>query len=590
MVVKVFACAWMIALTFSSFANAQTRISVESNVQVSIKNNDRAHYEVRITADPANPQRLVACTMVHSSKENNVHSIVYASSDGGKSWNPTLETDSEMDPDPDCTFGLDGAGYFSTINKIYRSEDGGRTWQEPYELPKAIDRPYLTVDRASVKYRGRIYLHGLGNPFNSFNFLRSLDRGMTFQPRIVRPSDGSPMLLGNGNGEVFSDGTYVIISGEVADIKSANWSAGDRSPFGSIKILRSEDGGENFGSYVVSPWFKCLGGGIASHIPSIAADHTEGYFKNRLYAVWIDVRSGHCDVLLSYSTNKGETWSPPKVINDEPSRSSPSRFAEHSMPVVAVNNRGVVGVLWYDRRNSPDLGWQTRFTASLDGGETFLPSVSVSTARHSSENTKDFPIWIVSYGGANISTRIMLDQGESLGGDTAGMAADANGVFHPLWVDNRTGILQLWTTSVSVVGKVLPNGSEDLATLADVTSRVKFNFTNTKLNTETRILSFDVSLTNTSTVPLKTPIKFRLTDLSDGSGVAEIVNADNRQTRDGAVWDFSDVIQDGVLKPSERSKEKRFEFRLVDLQPFRRVKSGWISDLTNFRGKVFAQE
>jgi hypothetical protein len=37
------------------------------------------------------------------------------------------------------------------------------------------------------------------------------------------------------------------------------------------------------------------------------------------------------------------------------------------------------------------------------------------------------------------------------GGDTAGLAADAAGVFHPLWIDNRTGIHQMWTAAVTVL-------------------------------------------------------------------------------------------------------------------------------------------
>ena len=37
-----------------------------------------------------------------------------------------------------------------------------------------------------------------------------------------------------------------------------------------------------------------------------------------------------------------------------------------------------------------------------------------------------------------------------MGGDTAGLAADALGIFHAAWVDNRTGVPQLWTATVSV--------------------------------------------------------------------------------------------------------------------------------------------
>jgi hypothetical protein len=37
-----------------------------------------------------------------------------------------------------------------------------------------------------------------------------------------------------------------------------------------------------------------------------------------------------------------------------------------------------------------------------------------------------------------------------MGGDTAGLAADAAGAFRAVWVDNRTGVPQVWTASVTV--------------------------------------------------------------------------------------------------------------------------------------------
>ncbi len=35
-------------------------------------------------------------------------------------------------------------------------------------------------------------------------------------------------------------------------------------------------------------------------------------------------------------------------------------------------------------------------------------------------------------------------------GDTAGMAADADGVFHLLWIDSRAGVRQVYTAAVRV--------------------------------------------------------------------------------------------------------------------------------------------
>src|SRR5262249_21704553 len=65
---------------------------------------------------------------------------------------------------------------------------------------------------------------------------------------------------------------------------------------------------------------------------------------------------------------------------------------------------------------------------SLDGGVTWLPSVRVSTHAN------------------------LREEGDSRfnGGGTSGLAADADGVFHPVWIDNRAGIHQMWTATVTV--------------------------------------------------------------------------------------------------------------------------------------------
>jgi hypothetical protein len=62
-----------------------------------------------------------------------------------------------------------------------------------------------------------------------------------------------------------------------------------------------------------------------------------------------------------------------------------------------------------------------------DGAITWLPSARLSAAAHVAD-----------------------DDTRKNGGDTAGLAADADGVFHRVWIDNRTGIPQMWTTTVTI--------------------------------------------------------------------------------------------------------------------------------------------
>src|SRR5207253_7470334 len=114
-------------------------------------------------------------------------------------------------------------------------------------------------------------------------------------------------------------------------------------------------------------------GGFAPAIPSLAVDRS-ATFKDRLYAVWPDQRSGRLEILISHSNDKGKTWSSPQVLNDDPgwARKEGQAWGPNAVvPALAVNKEGVVGVTWYDRRDNPEgVGYWVRFSASLDGGET----------------------------------------------------------------------------------------------------------------------------------------------------------------------------------------------------------------------------
>jgi hypothetical protein len=81
-----------------------------------------------------------------------------------------------------------------------------------------------------------------------------------------------------------------------------------------------------------------------------------------------------------------------------------------------------VAVSWYDKRGlrPRGKGWNVRLRVSADGGVTWLPSVRINDV----EGDKG--------------------SAEALG-HTAGLAADAGGTFHPVWIDFRTGTPQLWT-------------------------------------------------------------------------------------------------------------------------------------------------
>jgi hypothetical protein len=290
------------------------------------------------------------------------------------------------------------------------------------------------------------------------------------------------------------------------------------------------------------------------------------------------------------------------VINDDGPPVG-RRGPDHFMPTVAVNRSGVVGVTWYDRRDHFDnMGWHVRFRASLDGGATWLPSVRVSTASH--DITDSAVLYTQSYatgGGTGgfgrreppregpISVVVGLQGYNFNAGDYAGVAADAAGVFHALWIDNRTGLPQVWTAAITVRG-VAANRAEPRAEppravseppsvarepaqsgeLADVSSKVTLLLTKSSFDRATNTVSVVAHLGNVSSDTLAAPFQGRVTELaSELARRVELIGGATSGTGAGAVIDFADVVRGGALAPGQRSEPKRLTFRLSELKPFR---------------------
>jgi hypothetical protein len=594
-------------------------IRVGPNVRISAKNPDRLHHEIDLAASPTDPKRLLACTMIFDPKEASRHVVAYLSTDAGKTWDPTLEINrTTFVGDPDCTFGPDGTAYFSALPLhyesaadaemlVYRSPDGGKTWLTPTVLP-FIDREYLTIDRTKGPHRGRIYLHG--NAVNEatvdgderlvFTLFRSNDGASTFGPSTRLLSDGDHMPLGTGNGAVLSDGTYLASFFEWSDRKNLSAGLNDEKAAGTIKVVRSTDGGDHFSKAdVVSEWHECFG--WTPGVPYLAADSSGGPFQDRLYIVWPDHRSGRCEIVFSFSADKGKTWSKPITVNDDQSPGDRERGRDHMIPAVAVNRAGIVGVSWYDRRESSDNvgGWFSRFAASRDGGETFSPSVRVSEVIHQFRDGLPIPIMAYSGGGGHRRPKarggnIQMDIGPQWidylsAADTGGLAADGEGAFHPIWIDNRTGVGQLWTSEVRVEGAAAVNGSPELAALSDLTQSLAVDFSNTAYDPATRTVSLDATLANTSDKPLSGPFRVRVLGLSSGSAVPEILDADNHLPAAGAVWTFASKSADGRLGPGETTAVRRLRFRLKDLAPFQLDKSHRLGSLISVQAKVLGK-
>ena len=577
--------------------SASAQISVGPNVQVSKANSTRSHAEVLVAADPQNANHLLGCSMIEPKEPTAqlYNTLAYVSTDGGATWQPSLEVDRGLlgSADPACAFGAKGEAYFSTIVSekggrlsedyksrlaFYRSLDAGKTWSQPVDM-LSLDREFITVDTRSDKYKGRIYVHANGfsrnvvegeEPTTGFLYFHSSDGAQSFSTPTLLALPRPRMSVGHSIGAILSDGTYVAL---FWDLKNPDDSHGNLRPTdkpnATLECLTSSDGGETFSRAVVAAPINVGYSEAGSLVPSVAVDSSEGPFKDKIYVAWPDWRSARSEILLISSSDKGKTWSKPIVVNDDYARAS-NEGPDDFMPAIAVNSSGVVGVMWYDRRENPDdLGYFVRFSASTDGGESFLPSVRVSAAPASfAESNWRISQFMTGGGhpdpdtrGSSFSGALMVDIWP---GHTVGMTAAADGKFFPFWVDNRTGVGQIWTAPVSVAGRAYRNGSAELDSWADATSKFSLQFAHKHYDPKTKTVTVDAYLLNTSNETVQGPVRLRFASLRSRAGAVTVGDGRGKAAGSGAVIAWQSLPHEG-LKPSAVAGPEHLEFHVPGL-------------------------
>jgi hypothetical protein len=578
-------------------------VHVGPNVQVSAAKGSTMHGEGMIAVDPTDARRLVVCSMFRET-DLNQGVAVYASRDGGAHWERTFQTPAgQPSGDPACAFGPDGIAYLTMIvldtssakvrQPIVRSEDGGQSWRAA-GVTGYLDRESIVVDGTNGPFHNRVYVHGVADSFSTTAVYRSAvvlyaspDGGRTFGRPAERVAFDRRYAFSSSNGVVLSDGRWAAVFLEFKKF----WDAADNNVLNGamfqpppepenawLKVVTSDDGGDSLnepvtisGWHVPNPYVR-----QSSTIPSLAVDSTKGAFGDRLYTVWGDSRFGGIDILLSYSADRGKTWSAPIVVNDDRHPLPRAAAPNHILPTVAVNAAGVVAVTWLDRRDAPDnLGWRERMRVSLDGGETFLPSNVVAEAPTRFDGREHWPVSTSTVGGGTpfhggglVRLLAFAPLHLYFPGDYAGLTADRDGIFHPYWIDNRTGWHQVWTAPVTVAAAAMKNGAADLSVLDDLTQLTTLTWERSDYDRDTETVTVKVHLDNTSRHTLEGPFKIRLIQLDSDVAALETIGASNDLTGPGAVWDVTSFTDASRLKPGGTSRPFALTFKLHDVRPF----------------------
>jgi hypothetical protein len=564
------------------------RIVVGPNILVS-RDGDIAHCETMIAANPTNPKNLVGGSIVMIRPDGGAANKAYVSFDGGSTW-ADVSFPEEMEHgggDPQVGFGITGTAYFVGLSKgmsFYRSEDGGKIWSKALIVGHG-DHEMLITDHTFGPFAGRVYLTDETDVPGSTEMedlqmrrrvvlFRSLDDGRSFIGP-VEVARGNNTGLAAENLLVLSDGTLFIPM-----LEYPNYAINKEASTWKAVFSLSSDGGVTFSSPRpiaeiqfggVKAMRKSQGSGRVDQMAgTVFAVDLGGKFRDRIYAAWTEFEGDRYRLVLSWSGDRGKTWSTPKPLDP----GAPA-YASQFQPMIAVNPDGVLGVYWYDTEGFPSRDrFDISFTASVDGGATFLPKARVSSATSNpfgSGNLRPGPFVSQDRGLVTASFVSGMSRWPA-GGDYIGMTADADGIFHPFWADGRSGTYQLYTAAIRVPTSVPTSTPATEKTAASLSDMVTLVFDPIQYDRQTQEVLLPVRLKNISKEALYPPFKVEIKELAhpysvkshEEVDVPTILNAANGKTGVGATFDYSKALHDlESLEPEAVTDAVLWRFKAV---------------------------
>lgn len=408
--------------------------------------------ESSIAVNPTNPNNLIASSVDYRDDSS---TWVYVSDDGGKNWRninlgkPFSEWRSTNDPS--VAFNTDGVGFlvyggfgerkdssgmsFGENGVFFaRSTDQGATWEahipvilhQGKQTPDSAfeDKYYIEVDNSPESP----YFHHMYIPWKRVTprdsatqivVSKSIDSGSTWS----RPVPVSYRLPNTSEDTTYGQSFPLITTGPEGEVYLV-WNHGIEHGVG---FARSTDGGEKWTEPRIIQNYKIFGetkflqgqgyrhsvkGKVrAETYPVIMCDYTQSEYSGTLYLTWAGDRIPN--IYFSKSTDKGDTWSEPKIIHSDLTN---DQFWQW-LSIDPTN--GDLACMYFDSRNDPEnLLVECYVSYSSDGGETW-------TDRQVADEGTDL--------------RLNPFTGNSFAGDYSGLAFYGGMLYHS-WVDMRSAV------------------------------------------------------------------------------------------------------------------------------------------------------
>lgn len=403
------------------FVAVITLVPLQQNQPVIVRDNRLLGYvgdccgqDQSIAVDPTDPNRIVVAA----------GSYYWYSGDGGLTWNRGDLFDLGVGGgDPVLAFDSQGNVYWSSVigslgdtgMAVFKSTTGGSTWTMVQLTNRTDptkwlnDKEWIAVDTSQSRFHGRIYVVWDVFVNGSWNEPHNNIVGSSFGGVYLSYSDDF--------GTTFSRPTKLPLSFEMYSLQLAVGPAGQVYLVGSIphrglNFMKSVDGGKSFDNprKISNLWdlpnplsnTKVRTGNYP--FDSLAVDQRTG----NIYVAWVDAENADGNVVLSKSTDNGNSWSSAIRVNDDTAGS----HRDQLMPSVTVSPDGVVHVAWVDRRNDlNNIAYDIYYAKSDDSGKIFSKNLKISSNSSDPTQLHD-PTFI---------------------GDYLGIAAGNDGALHVTW-------------------------------------------------------------------------------------------------------------------------------------------------------------
>jgi len=596
---------------------------------VSVSAGDGPIGQIWAHADPSDARYLMVCGNQNDPSVSYLWSgYVYLSADGGRTWSRTLRDNSgHWVSEESCTYGSSGHAYYAAgvsnlthvVNDfdfghlhVYASDDHGLTWKTPWVRSKGwVDWTYLqTIPAANGPEKIVIFANSANNgPGHHWVQAKPVALESTDGARSFSDVMTSSQLPGHRLAGIFAGGSTVLPDGTALFSASA----------GLVKLRSSALDSEQAMVFAFSPSTRALSPRSSVRTSPLSAgfaipltqDASDGAFHGRLYSVGIE--NGRLNtpgsIWLGTSNDRGYHWSSRTILRGS---TSASPISVH----IAVNNAGILGILWAD--TNADLF----FASSADGGKTFGITSTVATfpvtndlLSSSTEAVAWDEDWLSEtlnvhvYGRqvaaaadadfSHLGLSVRMNTGQWIG--DVQIVADARDIFHVFWAQpNAQNDHRLLTRSIEVSAPpiattttsslqlprtlhVLPvnlSAALKLPTPAvthwstqrlaipgwhDISSSISLDLKKPQYDASSHMIEVNVTLINTSRHVIRGQLAFIGFDMHSDFGVSHAVNA-HSWVKGWPSWDLTDLLPAHGLQPGGQSKPLHLEFQISNFR------------------------